>query len=400
MSGATIDHMVAFTLFLAALLIFFGFFNQLNQTAIVYEQHNEIATECTNILDSILLNPGSPDDWGVMSNSAHNLVYLGLQDPEFDQYTLNPFSLMRLLSSSQEVYENQTEEWYSNELWDQNGGYLLLQDTQCISYHNVTSLLGINGTYDFQLMITPTLTVNITQVPADDLKLEIQVYGSGFPLPDANLNYLMFWTNTSANGYPILNQYNSTSDLLLPTDSSGVTSKDFPSLNNETAFTCIVEASEGGLLGIGYLSQQTMPNIGNLIPFIENFDNGTANVLLAQTTGTGELYFNATFYMLPDNFVPIATGSFNGTVTPGSYQNLTITTNNSTGFLVAAYGTGAYGIVVMPLGIGSIGGSVVFGGNPFGKQWVASDIRQVLIGDIAYQAKLSLWSLQGYGVSG
>jgi hypothetical protein len=43
---------------------------------------------------------------------------------------------------------------------------------------------------------------------------------------------------------------------------------------------------------------------------------------------------------------------------------------------------------------------VVFGEDPSGKEWVATDIRQVLVGNVAYQVKLALWSLEGYGVIG
>jgi hypothetical protein len=116
----------------------------------------------------------------------------------------------------------------------------------------------------------------------------------------------------------------------------------------------------------------------------------------------GNLYFNASFYALPDNFVPIPAGNFAGNVNSGTpSQNLQITTDNQTGFLVVAYGDGnQYGMMITALGVDSIGVPVTFGANPYGKDWVATDLRQVLIGDIAYQVKLSLWSLQGYGVTG
>jgi hypothetical protein len=44
---------------------------------------------------------------------------------------------------------------------------------------------------------------------------------------------------------------------------------------------------------------------------------------------------------------------------------------------------------------------VTFGSTyPFDKEWVVTDIRQVIVNSIAYQARLSLWSLKGYGVIG
>jgi hypothetical protein len=393
--GATIDHLVAFVVFLAALLLFIGFYNQMNQTAIVYQYHTSIATKCSDVLDSMLLNPGSPSDWGLSDSSTQNLTFFGLQDPEFEEYRLSPFSVMRLLSPSAQQYNNVS--------WNVNGGYLLVQSSECIGYHSVTSMLGINGTYDFQLSITPTITVSISQVPSTDLKLEIKAYGTGFPFSNAYVNYLMFWATTSTSGnYPVLN-YNFTSNPL-QTDSSGIAYIEFPSLSNGTAFCFIAEAYTGGIYGTGYLSQDIATNAGNLIPYIESYDGGNANITLAQNpqTGMGNLYFNASFYALPDNFVPAQAGNFVGILNAGTpNENSTISTNNQTGFLVVAYGDGSNcGMVITPLGIESIGMPVTFGANVSGKNWVATDLRQVLIGDIAYQAKLSLWSLQGYGVTG
>jgi hypothetical protein len=54
---------------------------------------------------------------------------------------------------------------------------------------------------------------------------------------------------------------------------------------------------------------------------------------------------------------------------------------------------------MMPWGISSLAFPVTFGGNPVGQDWVATDIRQVIIGGIAYQAKLALWN-QGVQVTG
>ena len=62
MVSATIDHMISITVFLAALLLFINMFSQTNQTAIIYQQHREIATKCSDLIDDILLNPGSPSN--------------------------------------------------------------------------------------------------------------------------------------------------------------------------------------------------------------------------------------------------------------------------------------------------------------------------------------------------
>jgi len=138
MVSSTIDHMVATVVFLGAILLFIGLFNQTIQTAILYQRHRSLATKCSDLLDNMLLNPCNPLDWG---KSNCTPTGFGLQDPEFMQYRLSPFSLMRLLSSSgNRVYYNRTGKWYSNVSWGIGGGYLLLQESECINYSTASKL--------------------------------------------------------------------------------------------------------------------------------------------------------------------------------------------------------------------------------------------------------------------
>jgi hypothetical protein len=298
--------------------------------------------------------------------------------------------------------------------WDVGGGYFLLQEGECINYSLASKLLGVNGTYGFQLTITPTVNVNIVEDEhvADHLRLNITVMGQGSPLAGASVDYLMFWmdssepirkfTKTDSLGFVYLD-FNGTSGLPLIDVSQ-----------NQTAYTFIAKASLGGLHGIGYLSREIVTKAGNIIPFVENYGNGT--ILLAHKWGKKDtesraaLFFNATFYVLPDSFSPIKNVTVEGHVTYGvgfSYYALLQIPTSHVGFLVVTYWTEddqneveAIGMVVMPWGIGTIGFSVVFGGDPSGQEWVVTDVRQVLVGDIAYQARLALWSLEGYGVVG
>jgi hypothetical protein len=417
MTGSTIDHLVSLMVFLGAMVLFIGLFNQTIQTAILYQRHRSIATKCSDLLDNMLLNPGAPLDWG---KSGDIPIGFGLQDPEFMQYRVSLFSLMRLLSSSGDrVYYSRTGKWYSNVSWGTAGGYLLLPESECVTYSTASKLLGTNGTYGFQLTVAPTLKVNITEVQTNPLKLKIQVEGPGLPLSGANLTYLMSWTNTTdpESGVPILNFTSSSLKAdFLETDLSGIAYKEFSSDpylrvdNNRTAYTFIAKAYIGGLYGIGYRSRETITSSGNIIPFVESYENGT--VLLAHKFGKndpsgdeGAVFFSSTFFILPESFSPIQCEIQNssGLVNYGQgkpYQRITIPTSNP-GFLVVGYRKGnQFGMVVMPWGIGAIGVSVVFGDNPGSEDWVATDIRQVLVNEIAYQAKLALWSYEGYQVVG
>jgi len=409
--------LVSVTVFLGAMLLFISLFNQTLQTAILYQRHRYLATKCSDILDNMLLNPGIPEDWGKSNVTPYGF---GLQDPEFTQYRLSPFSLMRLLSSAGDrVYYEKTGKWYSNVSWGFGGGYLLLQESECISYSTASKLLGVNGTYGFQLTITPTVNVNIVEDTrvTDHLRLDITVMGQGSPLTWAPIEYFIYWVQS---GPELLDFRRNTTKA----DALGFACLDFdgksglPKIDvsqNKTAYLFVARVNLGGLLGVGYLSREITTKAGNIIPFIESYEDGI--ILLAHKWGKNDpgnqsqadLKYNATFYVLPENFAPIKVellGDSAEHVNYGQgwpYREVQIPSDvlDKTGFLVVTYWTGnECGMVVMPWGIGTFGLTVVFGGNPSGQEWVATDMRQVVVNGIAYQAKLALWSLEGYGVVG
>ena len=82
-----------------------------------------------------------------------------------------------------------------------------------------------------------------------------------------------------------------------------------------------------------------------------------------------------------------------------AYTDLTINTHNP-GILIVSYSKSNVqsGVVIMPWGISALAFHTSFGGNSENQEWVATDMRQVLVNGIAYQAKLALWSLEGYQV--
>jgi hypothetical protein len=402
MAGPAIDHIVAVLLLVATLTLSFTVYNQILANAVAYERSNQVAMKAMDLMGTFCLTPGNLPNWG--QNNATPTCF-GLQDPNGAGYELSSSSLMRLLSSSGKVYYNRTGEWFSNVSWGLAGGYLLMRTSDCINYSAVSRLLGTNGSYGFQLSVTPTLSVIVSEVQQSPLDLSVEVEGSGSPLSGAGLNYLMFWTvGNNTKGYPLLNFTSGSAS----TNSAGFGYLSFPQINvnnNQTAYTLIAKAYLGGLYGVGYISRETITGAGNIIPFVESFGNQTGTVLLAQKWGKNDpsssqkLYFNATFYVVPYNFAPInvaitnSAGWVNGTGGK-PFQRIQIPTSNA-GFLVVAYCRGnEYGMVIMPWGIGTIGLSVTFGGNSSGYNWVATELRQVTVNEISYQVKLDVWSLK------
>jgi len=407
MVSSTIDHMVATVVFLGALLLFVGLFNQTIQTAILYQRHRYIATKCSDLLDNMLLNPGYPLDWGTSNCTPTGF---GLQDPEFTKYKLSPFSLMRLRSSTGEpVYYPKTDSYYSN--ITMGHGFLLVPFSEAVNYSTAARLLGINSTYGFQLTITPIITVSISEAQANPLKLAVDVAGTGFPLSNAVISYCLITVEpTGGEGeYPAYTVDYGT----VYTNDEGSALLNFSDVDGtKESYVLIAYAHLCGLIGVGYHEHVTHDE-NYVVPFISNFEE--REVIIAHSfdvhggDNPAEIAYNATFVLLTEDFtlreMPMenSTGKV-GKINYGEgkpFKMITIPTYNP-GLLIITYRKSAVegGVVLMPWGISSMAFPVTFGGDPVGKEWVATDTRQVTVNNIAYQAKLALWSLEGYGVIG
>jgi hypothetical protein len=405
MTGSTIDHLVSVTVFLGAMLLFIGLFNQTIQTAILYQRHRILATKCSDLLDSMLLNPGFPLDWG---RSNYTPTSFGLQDPEFTRYRLSPFSLMRLNhSEGTPVFYPKTGFYYSN-ITMGIGQSLFVPFTDLVNYSTATRLLGIDGTHGFSLTITPIISVSISESQLDPLELEVNVRGSGFPLANANLSYCFI----EVEGLGVYPSYSVTYGTNV-TDSKGSAFLSFPGFDaTAESYVLIVYAHLSGLVGVGY-HQHIQYSKNYVVPFISDFDTG--RVLIAHSwdvhggDSPAEISYNATFVLLTSDFtlreMPLenSTGKV-GKINYGEgkpYNEITIPTDDP-GILVISYrkSTVETGIVLMPWGLSSLAFPISYGLSHSGREWVATDTRQVVVNGIAYQAKLALWSYEGYPVVG
>jgi hypothetical protein len=399
--------MISVTVFLGALLLFIGLFNQIIQTAVIYQRHRYLATKCSDVLDSMLLNPGNPLDWGRTDAVPTSF---GLQDPEFTQYRLSPYSLMRLqsLTGTPIVYPK-TGLTYSN-ISDGFGNFLFVPYNKAINYSTAAGLLGLNGTYGFQLTISPILTVAVKETRATNpLTLTVNVAGSGFPLSNATVSYCFLKVVEKGPGaYPF---YTSSFGSAF-TDDDGLATLGFSGIASTDSYALIVYVHLSGLVGTGYHERVTSDK-KYVLPLIDSFAD--RRVILAHSYDVhlfgppnSAVFFNATFVLLTEDFtlreMPMenSTGKI-GRINYGwgqPYQIVTIPTFNP-GILIITYeSNNEYGVVLMPWGMSSMAFTVSFGNAPLNKEWVATDARQVLVNGIAYNAKLALWSLSGYSVIG
>jgi hypothetical protein len=403
LASATIDHLVSITIFLAAILLFINLFSQTNQTALVYEEHRATATKCSDLIDTMLLNPGTPNNWG-QSNATP--TGFGVQDPEFTEYQLSAFSLMRLapFGADTVIYNKTSPETLYSQVSQGFGNSLLLSHTDALNYSWAQKLLGINSTYGFQLTLTPVLTVTITENQASSpLRLSLTAMGTGFALSGARVNYVLIrvMLPMAPDQYP---SYNETYGVAT-TDIRGSVNLEFPGVTDgDECYALIAYVHLGGLVGVGYQSR-VISTAQYVVPMIGDFAD--QNVLLAHnfdlnSSGSvgSSLKYSATFVVLTEDYqlrnMTLDSPNTVGTLTSGSenpYISLTIPAYTP-GILIVTYenSLGEGGVVVMPWGISSLVYPVTFGGDPRSQEWVSTDIRQVIINHVAYHAKLSLWS--------
>lgn len=405
MVSSTIDHMVAVTVFLAATLLFIGLFNQTIQTAVIYQRHRALATKASDLLDNILLNSGIPVNWGQTNMTPTGF---GLQDPEFTQYKLSPFSLMRLDSAvGTPVYYYKTGLSYSN-ITVGSKSFLLVSNTSVVDYSSALHLLGINNTYGFQLTLNPVVTVKVAQEQAaSPLRLSVNVQGTGFPLAKAKITYCLLTVSLSGGAYPSYNTLYGTAD----TDEQGSATLVFSEVTDAgLSYAFIAYAHLGGLVGVGYYERVSSEH-EYVMPFVDNLSEG--RILIAHSWDVhsygppvAEVKYNASFVFLAEDFTmrELALENSAGHVNYGAgnpYEVVNIPTDNP-GILIITYKKSATegGVVMMPWGVSALAFPVAFGGDPSQQEWVATDMRQVTVGGIAYQAKIAVWSLEGYQVVG
>jgi hypothetical protein len=407
MSGTNIDHAVAIVVFLAAILIFIGLFSQTAQTAITYQQHNSLSTKTSDLLDNLLLNPGNPSDWGQKDWSQSTFpTSFGVQHPEFIQYQLSPFSVMRLSPVSGRIVNYQGQTFYNETT--ANGGVLLVPTNQVINYSQASRMMGINGTYGFSLTVSPTVEVVVSETSHNPLVLSVLAKGPGSPLSNAAVTYcLLTLTGNNPPTYPSLNLYYGNA-------STGLTGEAFLNLQsfvNLKPYFILVQVSLPGVSGTGYFGNSY--NSTSIVPIITSFES--RSVVLAHSFGidnqgyNGNLTYTSIFLRAKDM---IQTTLNNGNLevkgmlycnaTPSHQADQLTIDPEMNGVLVVAFSKSALesGIVVMPWGLSSLGFTATIGGQHPSPNWVSTDMRQVLVNDMQYQAKLALWSSSYGGVTG
>ena len=259
--------------------------------------------------------------------------------------------------------------------------------------------------------MSPTITFTIEKASTGaPLKLLINAAGTGHTLANAPLSYSLILVNQDANNYPSYSMING----VTATDPAGFAELNFPGIDGESqSYALIVYSYLNGLKGMGYYVHELPSLTKAVVPLIDSFQNRTITITHGDSVGQPPqapsysiLSYNASFVLLTEEYtlrqVALDQSSAIGKIfydTSSGQNYSSVNLPNNDGILIVTYkgtSSGQYGIVLMPWGLSSLGFPLTFGGNPIGQDWVTTDIRQVTVGGISYQAKLELWNLQGY----
>jgi hypothetical protein len=237
------------------------------------------------------------------------------------------------------------------------------------------------------------------------LKFSVNAQGTGSPLSNGAVNYCLIVIDVQGS-YPAYSLNCGTASL----DNLGSALLNFPGIDGSSrSFALLAYAYLPGLVGMGYYKQVT-DHENSVIPLVFDVEDG--EVMLAHSfdidfrSDATELAYNATFVSVSedlaftDNPLQNSTGMvYSDRENPPGI--LTISKDTS-GILVAAYknSDGSTGVTLMPWGIGPLSFPITFGDSPTGKEWVSTDMRQVVVDNVGYQVVLSMWSLEGYEVTG
>jgi hypothetical protein len=160
------------------------------------------------------------------------------------------------------------------------------------------------------------------------------------------------------------------------------------------------------IVGVGYHTRVSSTD-QYVVPIVQ--DIASQEVALAHNYDLNNslpngspLRYNATFVILTEDYTLSAlslgsSSSVTNITTPGNTSPTVFLPTYANGILIVTYqqeNSTQGGVVMMPWGVNSLAFPVTFGGNPQHQEWVATDMRQVMVGNVAYQAKLSLWSTQ------
>lgn len=391
MTGEIIDHAAAFVLVIITFTASIAAFNGIVVAGLNYLQLRDVSIAASDLIDNMLLTPGSPSNWGQLNSQP---LAFGLQNPGFKSYSLSPFDPLRMMQPSGTILVSGVN--YSTFVLP--GGETMFQPTlSLVTYSTALKISGLNGLYGFRLNLAPTLNVTITPTSMNPLTFTISVSGPGGPTYNAIIGFTVFYIPSNVNTNNVPPVY--TLFTKVTTNTLGQATVSFPFDGSTTAYNGLATISAGGLLATGSISNTNFSQV-KMWPVINNISNGTGEMIHQCTYQNnppcGKYFYNASLYIPASDgtLQPIQITGGTGSVTPGSPGVFQFPLNQP-GIVVVGYdGPGlskGAGFFILPWGANTLGLSLTFGNNPPSTPAVASVRRAALMGLMHYQAVLTLW---------
>ncbi|MEM0322190.1 MAG: hypothetical protein QW613_07355, partial [Thermoprotei archaeon] len=237
--GAALGMVIVF---LAAVFFFSGFITN----GVAYSTQRNYALNAQNLFDYVLLSSGSPADWGYTATQPQAF---GLAQPGAPQYTLNPGAVLRLTPMKPITINNRIYYYITF------GGVALIEPPNYyVNYTYVKSILGIEGTYEFQLKLTPALNVTVQPTANNEFLVSVTSY-TGTPIPNAQINAQYVYANNQKQNANNQKQNEINVGVMTTnavTNISGQALISFDNIQGGSTYYLLVQASAAGIQGAGY----------------------------------------------------------------------------------------------------------------------------------------------------
>ena len=392
MTGQIIDHAVSFIAFILIFMVTLGAFNGIIVQGLNYVNLRQTTLVANDLIDNMLLTPGSPANWGQMNVQPSAF---GLQNPGFKAYSISPFDPLRMMQPNGTIIVNGVS--YSTFILP--GGQTMWQPTTAlVNYTTAQQLLGLSGSYGFRLTVTPTLTVAVTTTNLNPLTLSISVTAPGGPVYNANIGFTLFYipsTNLNGNNPPPVYSF----FAKFTTNTVGQATVTFPFDSTSTAFSGIATVSAGGMLATQMIGNTNFSQV-KMFPVLQNIATGAGEMIHECTYQNnppcGIYNYNASLYIpaADGSLQQISLGGGTGSVTPGQPGAFQFPLGQPGIVVIGFKGPGlakGAGFFVLPWGYNTLSLSLFFGGTPPTVEVVASVRRAALMGTIHYQVVLTVW---------
>ena len=200
-AGSLYDHIMAIVIVGVIFVSSITAVTTLNFNRLLYNDEQQLIQLATNVMNSILLDPGDPPNWGLDYIVDEENVRVLLSEDEISRFGL-------ALSESSSLY-----------VLDPNKIAWLVGDTpygeglELISYERVRELLGLQG-YGFRIRIFSPLIVSITGLEGKlnqtldhsgtinlSFSVSVKHYDDLSPVPNAKVTAIVLYSKKEGNTF-------------------------------------------------------------------------------------------------------------------------------------------------------------------------------------------------------